>query len=185
MPHLFERAPTGRAKCRGCGASLAAGEWRFGERLPNPFAEGDAEMTHWFHPACAAFKRPEAFVAWIDAGGWVERPGASDAPDRDLLEREARLGIAHRRLARVDAASRAPSGRASCRACRSPIEKGTWRIGLVYYEDGRFVPSGFIHPGCAREYLETVDILPRVRHFSQRPNPLSEDEIRDLAAAIG
>ena len=31
------------------------GELRFGERLPNPFAEG--EMTVWFHPLCAAYKR--------------------------------------------------------------------------------------------------------------------------------
>ena len=52
MPHVFEPAPTGRAKCRGCGRAIAKGELRFGERLPNPFAEG--EMTLWFHPLCAA-----------------------------------------------------------------------------------------------------------------------------------
>ena len=35
-------------KCRGCGRPIARGELRFGERLPNAFAEG--EMTVWFHP---------------------------------------------------------------------------------------------------------------------------------------
>ena len=46
MPHVFEPAPTGRAKCRGCGRPIAQGDLRFGERIPNPFAEG--ETTLWF-----------------------------------------------------------------------------------------------------------------------------------------
>jgi len=36
----------------------------------------------------------------------------------------------------------------------------------MYYDEGRFAPSGFIHIGCAREYLETTDVIGRVRHFS-------------------
>ena len=56
MPHLIDAAPTGRAKCRGCGGKIDAGALRFGEALPNPFAEG--ETTHWFHLECGAFKRP-------------------------------------------------------------------------------------------------------------------------------
>ena len=39
--HSFEVAPSGRSKCRGCGDAIARGEVRFGERLPNPFGEGD------------------------------------------------------------------------------------------------------------------------------------------------
>ena len=54
MPHVFEEASSGRSKCRGCGVPIAKGELRFGERLPNPFGEG--EVTHWFHPMCAAWK---------------------------------------------------------------------------------------------------------------------------------
>ncbi len=159
MPHLIERAATGRAKCRGCGRPIARDGWRFGERLPNPFGDEGTEMTHWFHLWCAAFRRPEPFL---------EALAATEAPveDRAGLEREARLGLDHRRLVRVSAAERAPSGRAACRACRAPIDKGTWRITLVFYEDGRFVPSGSIHPGCASAYLETTAILPRVRHFT-------------------
>ena len=42
MPHVIEPAPTGRAKCRGCGEKIGAGELRFGESLPNPFAEGES-----------------------------------------------------------------------------------------------------------------------------------------------
>jgi hypothetical protein len=62
---------------------------------------------------------------------------------------------------------RAPSGRARCRSCHEAIPKGAWRVALVYYEEGRFEPSGFIHLGCAADYFETADILDRVRHFSK------------------
>ena len=92
-------------------------------------------MTHWFHPMCAAFKRPEPVLEFLS--------GTEDVvDDRDMLRRHAESGVLHRRLPRVDAASRAPSGRATCRHCKTPIDKGLWRIALVYYDDGRFAPSG-------------------------------------------
>jgi len=83
MPHLLERAPTGRAKCRGCSRAIAAGDWRFGERLPNPYADGEgAEMTHWYHPICAAFKRPEPLVEFLRA-----RPLAAGTIGTEDVER--------------------------------------------------------------------------------------------------
>ena len=57
VPHLFEPAASGRSKCRGCGQPIKRGELRFGECLPNLFGEG--ETTLWFHPLCAAYKRPQ------------------------------------------------------------------------------------------------------------------------------
>ena len=129
MGHRIEPAPSARAKCRGCGERIAAGELRFGESLPNPFADG--EMTLWFHLDCAAFKRPEPFLETLE--------GRSEPLEgQERLASEARQGIAHRRLPRIDGAGRAPTGRAQCRSCRAPIDKGAWRIALVFYEEGRF-----------------------------------------------
>ncbi len=171
MAHVIEPAPTGRAKCRGCGAGIARDTLRFGQRLPNPFADEGGELTHWFHLPCAAFRRPEPFL---------EALGASTLPiaDRDKLHHHATLGLAHRRLPRVNTAERAPSGRATCRACRSPIEKGAWRISLVYDEDGRFVPSGTIHVACAAAYLETTEVIDRLTHFTPALTGGDLDEIR-------
>jgi hypothetical protein len=157
VAHVIAAAATGRAKCRGCGGKIAALELRLGERLPNPFADG--ETTHWFHLDCAAFKRPEPF---LEALAGREEP----LDDRDRLEREARRGLAHRRLPRIDGAERAPSGRAACRSCREPVPKDAWRIRLVFYEDGRFVPAGYVHARCARAYFETTDVLARVQRFA-------------------
>jgi hypothetical protein len=173
MPHVIESAPTGRAKCRGCGEKIAASVLRFGESLPNPFAEG--ETTHWFHLECAAYKRPEPFLETLEAR-------AEPLPDGERLAAEARYGIAHRRLPRLSGVERAPSGRAQCRSCRNPIEKGAWRIPLVFYEEGQFAPSGSIHVSCAQAYFETTDVLPRLKRFAPG---LSEADLQAIQAALG
>jgi len=163
MPHLIEHASSGRAKCRACGGKIAAAELRLGERLPNPFSDEGGEMTHWYHLVCAAYRRPEALIEAFEA---ADVPMASEIADRDRLLDAARLGVAHRRVPRVNAAERAPTGRATCRACKTPIEKGAWRISIVFYEEGRFAPGGFVHATCAAAYFETTDLMPRLKHFT-------------------
>lgn len=163
MPHVFEVAPTGRAKCRGCGLAIEKGAVRFGEHIPNPFGEGEA--TLWFHPRCAAFKRPEPLL---------ESLPAAPASLEDDLERVATAGAAHRRVPRVDGAERAASGQARCRECKEKIERGEWRIRLVVYNEGQFGGAGFIHLGCRNAYFEGHDVLEALLHFS----PKLEDEER-------
>lgn len=172
MSHLFEAAPSGRSKCRGCGRPIQRGELRFGERLPNPFAQG--EMTLWFHPVCAAYKRPEPLLQAL--GETLE-----NVPDRERVERAARGSLPHRRLPRIDGAERAPGGQAMCRNCRQPIPRGSWRIRLVFYEEGRFSPGGFVHLECRKAYFETDDVLDQVLHFS---SALSDDEREALRRAM-
>jgi hypothetical protein len=173
VPHFFEPATSGRSKCRGCAQGIGQGELRFGERLPNPFAEGD--MTVWFHPWCAAYKRPEPLLAAL-------AETAAMMPDRGSLERAARASLAHRRLPRIDGAERSPGAQARCRSCREPIARGSWRIRLVYWEEGRFAPGGFVHLECRKAYFETDDVLDRVLHFSR---DLGADEREELKRACG
>jgi hypothetical protein len=168
VPHLFEAALSGRSKCRGCSQPIRRGELRFGECLPNLFGEG--EMTLWFHPACAAYKRPQSFVDTLTTT-------VETVPERDRLETAARAGIAHRRLPRIDGAEQAPSGQARCRSCRELIERESWRIRLTYYEEGRFSPGGYVHLACRRIYFETSDdIMDRLLQFS----PALDDAARQL-----
>lgn len=173
MSHVFEPAPTGRAKCRGCGRPIAKGELRFGESIPNPFAEG--ETTLWFHPLCAAYKRPEAVLQALDEA--KESP-----PDAEALERVARGSSAHRRLPRIDGAERAPSSQARCRSCKEKIERGSWRIRLVFFEEGRFMPGGFVHIGCRNAYFERDDVLDAMLQFSP---DLGDEDRAELARACG
>ena len=160
MPHLIERAPTGRAKCRSCGAAITKDTLRLGEAVPNVYADTDgAESRHWHHLACAAFRRPEALLQAVEGCELT-------LPDREALVAVAAEGVAHHRLPRLDRAERAPSGRASCRACRALIPKDAWRIALLFWQDGRFAPAGFVHATCAATYFETPNLLPRLRHFT-------------------
>lgn len=177
MEHTIEPAASGRAGCRGCGRKIAKGELRFGERLPNPFADGTV-MTHWFHLACAAMKRPDPVLEVLSEGNH-----GVDSSKAERLREIARSGLAQRRVPRVDGAERAPSGRATCRHCRQPIEKEAWRIKLVFYEEGMFNPAGFIHVGCSEGYFETTAILDRIAHFSPELSAADLDEIGELLAA--
>jgi hypothetical protein len=172
MPHVFEPAASGRSKCRGCGRALAKGELRFGERLPNSFGEG--EMTLWFHPLCAAYKRPDSMLEALAAH--------ADVADREALERAAHASRAQNRLSRIDGAERA-KGNATCRSCREPIARGEWRIRLVFYDEGQFSPSGFIHMKCRREYFETGDILEQLLFFSHALDEAAREELRTVLDA--
>ena len=78
--------------------------------------------------------------------------------DREPLEQAARTGVQYRRLPRIDGAELSPSGQAKCRSCHQPIERGSWRIRLVFYEEGLFSSGGFLHPQCSKTYFETDDI---------------------------
>lgn len=178
MPHGFEFAPSGRSKCRGCGQAIQKGELRFGECMPNPFADG--ETTLWFHPRCAAYKRPQPLLEALAAEATTVA-----VPDRAALEAAARLGTAHRRLPRIDGAERSPSGRAKCRHCQAPIERGGFRIRLVYFEDGRFEPGGFVHLGCRAAYFECDDVLARLLHFSPWLDDQERAELVQQCAAAG
>ena len=150
MPHTIEPARSGRARCKGCREKIAKDELRFGERMPNPYDDdGDSEMTLWFHVVCGAYMRSEPFLDVLTAtDASLEKP--------DWLKAQAEFGVAHRRLPRLSGAGRAPTGRARCRSCREMIEKGDWRLSLMYYEEGRLEPSGYVHCDCSGEYLTAL-----------------------------
>ena len=77
---------------------------------------------------------------------------------------------------------RATTGRAKCRSCHEPITRWAWRIRLVFYEEGRFNPAGFVHLACRVDYFESGDILAPLLHFSP---DLSEEERAELVRACG
>jgi len=168
VTHLFEPAATGRSKCRGCTRPIQRGELRFGERVPNVFGEG--ETTLWFHPLCAAYKRPQPLLEAL--------AGTTDSvPDREGLERAALASVGHERRQRIDGAERSPSGQAKCRSCHEPIVRGSWRIRLVFYQEGRFAPGGYVHLACRKAYFETDELLDQALHLSPALSDADREEL--------
>jgi hypothetical protein len=168
----IQAAPSGRAKCKGCGGAIAKGELRFGETGPNSYGEGEA--TSWFHLACAALMRPEKLLPVLEGA-------TEELAERAWLTETAQLGVEHHRLPRLVRAERASSGRAHCRSCRELIAKGEWRFALQMFEEGRPNPIGTIHASCAEAYFGTADVASR----AQRLTPsLSEADLKDLKQAL-
>jgi len=128
-------------------------------------------MTLWFHPTCAAYKRPQPLLQAL--GETLE-----NVPDREALERAARSSLAHRRIQRIDGAEQSPSGHARCRSCREPVVRGSWRIRLVFYEAGRFSPGGYVHLACRKAYFENHDVLDQILHFSPDLSDAEWEELR-------
>lgn len=133
-------------------------------------------MTLWFHVMCAAYKRPEPFLEAL--------MNHKDLENADVLAAAAEFGMAHRRVPRVNGAERAPSGRARCRSCKKLMERGAWRISLVYFEAFRFEPSGFVHATCAGEYFETTDLIDRIKYFSPQLGAGDLDELKLALSAV-
>ncbi len=169
---VVEPASSGRAKCRACGGKIERGALRFGEKLPNPFGEGEA--TYWFHLDCAAYRRPEPLLETLSALSEV-------VPDQERLMTIARPGAEHPRLARIARLERSPSGRARCRHCREAIPKEGWRLALEIFQEGRFDPIGFIHIACQREYFGIAAELERVLRAGK---DLDQQALREVEAAL-
>lgn len=168
MTHIIEPATTGRSRCKACGRPIERGELRFGERRSS---FGDSESTLWFHPLCAAYRRAEQVMELLGTSA-----------GHDDLRVVAGRGVTNPRLAQLGEVSRAPTDRATCRHCRSKIEKSTWRFALVMFEEFRFAPIGFIHAACAREYFGTTDVLERAKQFTAQ---LSAADLEEISRALG
>ena len=168
MTHTFEPATSGRSKCRGCGKLIAKGEVRFGERLPNPFADG--EMTIWFHPLCGAYRRPESLKPTLEDADLT-------SPMRTELDAACTLSLHSHRACRLGEPQRASSGRARCRHCQEPIAKDDWRLPLLFFEEGVFNSSGFIHVRCATGYTDDGDMAPLIAHFARDLTAQERDEV--------
>jgi hypothetical protein len=98
-------------------------------------------------------------------------------PGREGLERAALASAAHERLQRIDGAERSPTGQAKCRSCHEAIERGSWRIRVVFFEEGRFAPGGFVHLACRKAYFEADDISTQVLNFSPALSDADREEL--------
>lgn len=158
LTDILQIAPTGRARCRACATKLEKGALRFGEALPSAYGEGDAATYYWFHPRCAAQRRPEKFVPLAK-----DPARAAGLTDAEALAAEGEMGLLHPRIPRIAGAEMAPSGRARCRHCKELIAQGLWRIRLSNFAaSGFFEPLGFIHAQCARDYFGVAAIADRL-----------------------
>lgn len=171
MPDSIEVATSGRARCRACLKTIAKGEERFAEALPNPVAEG--ETRHYFHLPCAAERRPKNFSELFAR---LDPP----RPELEPLAHAAALAVQHRRLERLGVVERAKSARATCRQCREAIEKDGWRVAIQPFEDGRLAAWGYLHLRCVVNYAGVKPSSERLVRYGE----LTEAERAEVARLV-
>jgi poly [ADP-ribose] polymerase len=169
MTEIIEVAKTGRARCRSCRQTIDKGALRFGEEQPSAFAEG-MQMV-WHHLACAAGKRP-AQVREALARFEGEVPGRAEV--------EKLLAEADEKVVAFPRAERAPTGRSKCLQCQEPIAKDALRVAVereVEVAGMTRTGAGYLHPGCAREYTGTDDLLAQLVKNSRNLGDADREEL--------
>ncbi len=172
---LIEPAATGRSKCRSCQQKIDKGALRFGERVPNPFGDGEGETTYWFHLICAADERPEKLAALL-AGH------AAELPERALIEQTIAWSLASPKLSQAKWAERAPTGRARCQECREPIEKDALRVAEQREAEVMVMATtSYVHAGCAKRRYGAAGLVEKLRRTSKK---LAAVELEELERAL-
>lgn len=174
MPHLIERAKSGRAKCRKCREKIEKGDLRFGHEVASDF--GDA--LQWYHLNCAAQKVPVDFGATL-------REFADEVPEREALEATIEKNRGKQKPTTFPYAELAPSARSSCLVCEEKITKGEPRVAIEREIDaGGFVRqgAGYLHPKCAMQYEETPDDL--ADQIEENSISLAAEELAKIVGQI-
>ena len=160
-PFIIEAARSSRSKCKTCRHAIDKGVLRIGLLVEGGFY-GPGYM--WHHLTCAAKRNMDKVEEAYAAEAWKN---AQEVPSKlPTLEelRQVRDKAAEKKAERkefpyveVD-----PSGRARCKACNEPIEKGSLRIVLAkevtFGSQTRSSPFA-VHPKCLADGFENPEVV--------------------------
>ncbi len=188
-PYVIEGARSSRSRCKTCRKKIDKGALRIGILIEGPYGTG----YMWHHLKCAARRRfddvEEAYAqeAWKEAKEPPKR-----LPEIEKLREEAAKAEERRENRKtIPWVEHDPSGRAKCKQCGEPMEKGSLRVVLgKEVEFGGQVRLGpmNVHPACVAEALNAEDcgteaagLADALRANSQ----IAGDEIEQAIAEIG
>lgn len=189
-PYVIEAAKSSRSKCKTCRRAIDKGVLRIGFLVEGGFY-GPGYM--WHHLTCAAKRNMDKVEEAYEAEAWrnTEQP-PEKVPTLDEL-REIRDKAAEKKAERkqfpyveVD-----PSGRARCKQCNEPIEKGALRIVLAkevsFGSQIRSSPFA-VHPKCLVPAFDQPDVVTErdgLREALVAHSGLEEARIDEVLEAAG
>lgn len=167
-PFIIEGARSARAKCKTCRRTIDRGVLRLGVRIEGPFGAGHL----WHHLKCAARRRfEEVEQAYaVEAWRFAKEPPEDVPPLEELakLREETEKRKAEKR--ELPYAELAPSGRARCKLCDEPIEKGHARVvigrAVQFGQQTRTTPI-HVHPACVAHALHAEDCATEIEGFAE------------------
>lgn len=189
-PYVIEGARSSRAKCKTCRKKIDKAVLRIGVLIEGPYGVGYL----WHHLTCAAKRRLEDVEEAYEREAWNEaKEPPGDLPsieDLRTLSREAEEKRETRK--KIPWVEVDPSGRAKCKHCGEPMEKGSLRVVL-----GREIEFGtqyrtmpiHVHVGCVADEIEKVDCSTRSEGFARALHESSQgvtsEQIDKIVEEIG
>jgi hypothetical protein len=155
---IIEGARSSRAKCKTCRRKIDKDTLRLGILIEGPYGQGYL----WHHLRCAAKKQFEKVEEAYGLESWnnAKQPPQKVPDLEDLRKLKAADDEKKKERKTIPYTEPDPSGRAKCKHCEEPIEKGSMRIILGReVEFGGVVRVGPInvHPRCAAEAMLAPD----------------------------
>ena len=188
--YVIEGARSSRSRCKTCRRKIEKGGLRIGMLIEGPYGTGYL----WHHLRCAARRRFEQVQEAYEAEAWKEaKEPPTKLPSLEELRKHAEE-IAERRDKRRELphAEVDPSGRAKCKHCGDPLEKGNLRIVLGRdVEFGGQVRTGpiHVHPRCVAAELQEENCATPAEGFAEalraNSSDIPADKLDEVLAAIG
>jgi hypothetical protein len=157
-PYIIEGARSGRSRCKTCRRTIQKGALRMGIRIEGPYGTGYL----WHHLKCAARRQIDRVEEAYGLQAWKEaKDPPARVPDIEVLRHHAEKADERRRQRKNPPyAELDPSGRAACKQCGEPIEKGAVRIVLgrrVHFGNQVRTAPIHVHARCVPAALRAED----------------------------
>ena len=188
--YIIEGARSSRSRCKTCRRKIDKGVLRIGMLIEGPYGTGYL----WHHLRCAALRRFEQVQEAYEAEAWKEaKEPPKKLPSIEELRKHMEELVERRDKRReIPYAEIDPSGRAKCKHCGEPLEKGNLRVVLGRdVEFGGQVRTGpvHIHPRCVGAELQEEHCATEVDGFAEalraNSSDIPADKLDEVLVAIG
>jgi hypothetical protein len=188
--YIIEGARSSRSRCKTCRRKIDKGGLRIGMLIEGPYGTGYL----WHHLRCAARRRFEQVQEAYEAEAWKEaKEPPTKLPSIEELRKHMEELVERRDKRReIPYAEIDPSGRAKCKHCGEPLEKGNLRVVLGRdVEFGGQVRTGpvHIHPRCVGAELQEEHCATEVDGFAEalraNSSDIPADKLDEVLVAIG
>lgn len=177
---MIEGARSGRAKCKTCRKAIPMGALRIGIRVEGPYGVG----FMWHHLECAAKRQFEKVEEAYKLEAWQFAKAVPEdiPPLAELQELREQAEQKKKEAKELPYAELDPSGRAKCKQCGEPLEKGAPRVvvgrAVEFGQQTRTTPIN-VHPGCVADALQAEDSATAADGFAEalRTNSKGLDEV--------
>lgn len=175
--YVIEGARSSRSKCKTCRRKIEKGALRLGILIQGPYGTGYL----WHHLKCAARRQFDRLEEAYAEQAWnAAKDPPKNVPPLETMEQHRRVAEERRRTRKelpyveVD-----PSGRAKCKHCNEPIEKGSMRVILgraVYFGTQVRMTPIHVHPRCVAPEMHADDCGTEPEGFAEALRAHSADQ---------